>query len=79
MDQFFSIRTVPFPVVVHRHFETDGVSFDQFPDVLSHTHCSLCGLTHVWRRREAWLTDLPRWEWEAAHLRLSAADRRALD
>ena len=39
--------------------ETDDHSFGQIPDVLSRAHCPVCGLDHVWWKREAWLADAP--------------------
>ena len=37
--------------------ETDEDSFARLADVLSRTHCPVCGLDHVWWTREAWLAD----------------------
>lgn len=33
--------------------EIDEMSFELLPDVLMHSRCSLCGLEHVWWKREA--------------------------
>lgn len=37
--------------------ETDKESFDRLSDVLSHTHCPVCGLEHSWWKREARLDE----------------------
>jgi hypothetical protein len=39
--------------------ETDEYSLQQIVDVPSRTHCPVCGLTHTWWKREAWLADQP--------------------
>jgi hypothetical protein len=39
--------------------ETDEYSLQQIADVLSRTHCPVCGLNHTWWKREAWLADQP--------------------
>jgi hypothetical protein len=36
---------------------TDEVSFERIPDILMHSHCSLCGLEHSWWKREARLVE----------------------
>jgi hypothetical protein len=54
-----SVITVKCPrtgLAISTGIETDRNSFDQLPDVLSHTHCPLCGLQHRWWKREAWLS-----------------------
>jgi hypothetical protein len=38
---------------------TDECSLQQFPDVPTRTHCDVCGLEHVWWKREAWLANIP--------------------
>jgi hypothetical protein len=35
--------------------ETDQQSFRSLPDVPAHSRCPLCGLEHVWWKREAFL------------------------
>jgi hypothetical protein len=37
--------------------EIDPASFARLPDILSHSKCPLCGLYHVWWKREARLDD----------------------
>jgi hypothetical protein len=37
---------------------TDEYSLQQFPDVPSRTYCHVCGLDHVWWKREAWLANV---------------------
>jgi hypothetical protein len=37
--------------------ETDRITFDQLPNVLSHSRCPHCGIEHPWWTREAWLSD----------------------
>jgi hypothetical protein len=37
--------------------ETDEANFQLFPDVLSRSHCPMCGLDHSWWKREARLLD----------------------
>jgi hypothetical protein len=37
--------------------ETDELSFQQIPDVLSRARCPVCGLDHAWWKREAWLAN----------------------
>jgi hypothetical protein len=39
--------------------ETDEYSLKQIDDVPTRTHCPLCGLDHIWWKREAWLADQP--------------------
>jgi hypothetical protein len=39
--------------------EVDPSTFDQLPDTLILSRCPLCGLEHVWWKREAWLEELP--------------------
>ena len=35
--------------------ETDAITFENLPDVLNRTHCPVCGLEHLWWKREAHL------------------------
>jgi hypothetical protein len=35
--------------------ETDFVSFNRLPNVLSHSYCPACDHEHPWRTAEAWL------------------------
>jgi hypothetical protein len=42
---------------VSTHIEIDEQDFAGLPDVLAHTHCSVCGLEHTWWKREARLVE----------------------
>jgi endogenous inhibitor of DNA gyrase (YacG/DUF329 family) len=37
--------------------DTDQITFDGLPDVLSHSRCPVCGLEHAWSKREAHLAE----------------------
>jgi hypothetical protein len=37
--------------------ETDEYSLLQIADVPARTRCPVCGLDHIWWKREAWLRD----------------------
>ena len=39
--------------------ETDEYSLLQIADVPARTRCPLCGLDHIWWKREAWLANRP--------------------
>ena len=39
--------------------ETDEYSLKQIADVPARTRCPLCGLDHIWWKREAWLANRP--------------------
>jgi hypothetical protein len=42
---------------VSTHIEIEEQDFVELPDVLAHTHCSVCGLEHAWWKREARLVE----------------------
>ena len=43
--------------------ETDEYSLLQIADVPARTRCPLCGLDHIWWKREAWLANRPLSQW----------------
>ena len=42
---------------VSTEIETEVSDFERLPYVQAELHCPLCGQSHMWTRREAWLAD----------------------